>query len=198
VRDSNGKDRLWLAPLDRRSPPRQVPNIEGISPVFGLHGEFFFRSADGFVYRVREDGAGLQKTIEKPIISIRRISPDGQWLVVQAGETFAHPIGGGSLLHLGGDMGVGWTPDGRHLLITMGKGGGMEMMAAGKTYVIPLLPGQMLPKVPAGGFQSRAEIARLPGVRVIDAADVAFSRSLDVYAYSRETTQRNLYRIPLP
>src|SRR5690242_11401076 len=31
-----------------------------------------------------------------------------------------------------------------------------------------------------------------------DAADVAFSRSLGVCAYSRETTQRNLYRIPLP
>jgi eukaryotic-like serine/threonine-protein kinase len=198
VRDSNGKDRLWLAPLDRRSPPRQVPNIEGISPVFGLHGEIFFRSADGFVYQVREDGAGLQKTIEKPIVWIRSISPDGQWLVVQADETFAHPIGGGSLLHLGGQMGMGWTPDGRHLLITIGKGGGMEMAAAGYTYVIPLPPGQMLPKIPAGGFRSRTEIARLPGTRVIDLADVAFGRTLNVYAFSRATSQRNLYRIPLP
>jgi hypothetical protein len=56
----------------------------------------------------------------------------------------------------------------------------------------------MLPTIPAGGFQSRAEIARLPGVRVIDAADLAFGRTLDTYAFSRETTQRNLYRIPLP
>src|SRR5207253_5791718 len=27
--DSAGKLRLWLAPLDRRSPPRQIPRIEG-------------------------------------------------------------------------------------------------------------------------------------------------------------------------
>ncbi len=197
VRDRDGKDRLWVAPLDRRSPPRQIPNIEGISPVFGLHGEIFFRSADGFVYQVREDGTGLRKAIDKPISSITSISRDGRWLVVHAGETFVHPIGGGQLVHVGADMAVGWTPDRRHLFISMGKSG-MGMKAGGNTYVIPLPPGQMLPHIPPGGFRSRTEIARLPGVRAIDAADVAFSRSLDVYAFSRETTQRNLYRIPLP
>jgi hypothetical protein len=55
----------------------------------------------------------------------------------------------------------------------------------------------MLPEIPEGGFQSRAEIAKLPAVRVIKAADVAFGGTVDTYAYSRETTQRNLYRIPL-
>ena len=42
-RDNGGKSRLWLAPLDRRSPPRQIPNIEGGQPVFGANGEIFFR-----------------------------------------------------------------------------------------------------------------------------------------------------------
>src|SRR5262245_2873437 len=31
-RDNGGKSRLWLAPLDRRSPPRQIPGIEGEQP----------------------------------------------------------------------------------------------------------------------------------------------------------------------
>ena len=29
--DGEGKPRLWLAPLDRRSPPRQIPGVEGRS-----------------------------------------------------------------------------------------------------------------------------------------------------------------------
>ncbi|MDQ6739330.1 MAG: protein kinase, partial [Actinomycetota bacterium] len=32
--DKAGKTRLWLAPLDRRSPPRQIPNVDGEQPVF--------------------------------------------------------------------------------------------------------------------------------------------------------------------
>ena len=56
----------------------------------------------------------------------------------------------------------------------------------------------MLPLMPAGGFRSEQEIAGLPGVRVIENPDVAPGPAADVYAFSRETVQRNLYRIPLP
>jgi len=58
---------------------------------------------------------------------------------------------------------------------------GMGMRAAGITHVIPLPTGQMPPKIPAGGFRSRAEITKLRGVRVVDAADVAFGRTLDMF-----------------
>ena len=195
-RSREGKDQLWLAPLDGTSPPRQIANIEGITPVFGFHGEIFFRAADEFVYKVHEDGAGLQKIIEKPISLVKSISPDGRWLVVESGEAYASPIGGGPLRRLGGDMDVGWTPDRRQMTISIGEGG-MQRFAAGKTYVIPLPPGEMLPNIPQGGFRSRAQIVRLPGVHVIDAADVAFGPVPGVYAFSREKTQRNLFRIPL-
>jgi hypothetical protein len=47
------------------------------------------------------------------------------------------------------------------------------------------------------GFRSADEIAKLPGVRVIDASDATIA-SAGTYAFSRETTQRNLYRIPIP
>jgi len=45
---------------------------------------------------------------------------------------------------------------------------------------------------------TKLELAKLPGVRQIDSADVAPGPTLDTYAFSRETTQRNLYRVPLP
>jgi Tol biopolymer transport system component len=54
--DAEGKNRLWLAPLDRSSPPRQIPDIEGGQPKFAPSGEILFRRRlDGmstFVYRV--------------------------------------------------------------------------------------------------------------------------------------------------
>jgi hypothetical protein len=63
---------------------------------------------------------------------------------------------------------------------------------------VPVPRGEPLPKTPATGFASAAEIAALPGVRVIEAIDPAPGPTPDVYASSRETVQRNLYRIPLP
>jgi hypothetical protein len=56
----------------------------------------------------------------------------------------------------------------------------------------------MLPDLPPRGFRSESEMAMIPGVRVIDAADVGAGPSPDEYVFSRENVQRNLYRIPLP
>jgi Tol biopolymer transport system component len=198
--DQEGKSRLWLAPLDRRSPPRQIPNVEGDGPLFGAGGEILFRARDGdygFAYRVREDGTGLQKASEHPVIETEDVSPDGQWLVVyarpskeEAGAALALPLGGGSPVQIyGTGIRMKWSPDGRLLFLTV---------PTGNTYVLPLPPGRALPDIPAGGFRSEAEIARLPGVQVIDSPDVAPGSTSAVYAFSRETVQRNLYRIPLP
>jgi hypothetical protein len=41
-------------------------------------------------------------------------------------------------------------------------------------------------------------LAKLPGVRIIPIANVVPGPTADIYAYTRETVQRNLYRIPLP
>ena len=69
--------------------------------------------------------------------------------------------------------------------------------AVGKNYEFPLRPGKMLPDIPPGGFRSEEEMAKYPGVHVIDAADISPGPTPDVYAFSKETTQRNLFRIPL-
>jgi len=205
--DRDGKPRLWLAPLDRRSPPRQIPNVEGDSPLFGPGGEIFFRAREGdygFAYRVRQDGTGLRKASEHPVTGTKDVSPDSQWLVVyarpskeEAGVTVALPLGGGPLVRLfGPGTHLKWSPDGR--LLYWSESTSMYSGQAGSTYVIPLAPGRTLPGIPAGGFRSEAEIARLPGVRVINSPDVSPGPTPEVYAYSRETVHRNLYRIPAP
>jgi hypothetical protein len=63
--------------------------------------------------------------------------------------------------------------------------------------VIPLRAGEVLPPMPAGGLRSEQDIARLRGARKVDAVVVP-GASADEYAFYRTTTQRNLYRIPIP
>ena len=46
-------------------------------------------------------------------------------------------------------------------------------------------------------FPSEAELAKLPGVRIIPIADVVPGPTADIYAFTRETVQRNMYRIPV-
>jgi len=197
--DRDGKNRLWLAPLDRRSPPRQIPNVEGDGPLFAPGGEILFRGREGtygFAYRVRADGTGLRKASEHPVIETEGISPDGKWLVVYArpneeaaGGTLALPLDGGSPVQIyGTSLHAKWSFD----------GGVLFLMMHNATYVLPLPPGRMLPVIPTGGFKSEQEIANLPRARVLDTADVAPGPTSDIYAFARETVQRNLYRIPVP
>jgi hypothetical protein len=63
--------------------------------------------------------------------------------------------------------------------------------------VIPLPSGRIWPEMPDDGFQTASDVAKLPGVRVIDEASVVPGPTADVYTFSRETIQRNLYRIPI-
>jgi Tol biopolymer transport system component len=208
--DRSGKTRLWLAPLDRRSPPRQVPDVEGDHPFFGPGEEIYFRAVEGnsgFAYRVRENGTGLRRITEHPIFQIQGVSPDGQWVLAHlpvpgkegAVATMAFPATGGSpvrFLSFAMLNPVRWSPDGRLLYLVMRESG--MSASVGQTYVVPLPPGRALPEIPPEGIQSAAEIAKLPGVRVMDVYDVAPGPTPEVYAFSRETVQRNLYRIPVP
>jgi hypothetical protein len=80
-----------------------------------------------------------------------------------------------------------WSPDGRSLLLTGSSG----------TYVLPVSTGRGLPVVPEGGFRSDEDLANAPRVEFIDSDDVALGTTAGVYAFSRETVERNLYRVPL-
>jgi hypothetical protein len=181
--------------------------VQGSQPVFAPSGEIFFRVLEGnsgFAYRVRRDGTGLRKAIATPIAEMYRISPDGRWLAAWAysaaegSMNMAFPLEGGAPVRTSKDIGrLEWSPDGKLLYISvrrMGRG----FLAVGNTYVIPLPPGQMLPDIPPGGFATEAEIGKFPGATVIEAADVAPGPAAGVYAFSREATQRNLFRIPIP
>ena len=72
------------------------------------------------------------------------------------------------------------------------------MNRLGKAYVLPVAPGRLVPESLAHGFPSEPDILKLPGARVITSSDVAPGPTGDIYAFTRESVQRNLYRVPVP
>jgi eukaryotic-like serine/threonine-protein kinase len=208
VIDHEGRPRLLLAPLDLSSPPSYITNVDGQRPVFGPAGDIFFRAVEGttsYLYCVHRDGTALRRVIEQPGTYPMGISRDGQWLLARSTREgpsiLAYSLRGGSTVAILGDKLLSpgdplsrWSSGGSVLVISMPT---VALGASGRTYVIPLPHGRALPQLPAGGFQSESEIARLPGAQSIDGYDVALGTTPEVYAFARETVQRNLFRVPL-
>jgi len=206
--DSGGKPHLWLAPLDHRFPPRQIGSGEAMQALFGPPGVIFFLASEGtgkYLFEIREDGTGLRKVSKEEMIELNAVSPDGKWVsglhsVTGGGPgtlVAAYPTDGGVPIPICGPPCLPkWAPDGKYLYLSKPYGF-TSAGAVGRTYVLRTRRSTMLPDLPAGGFHSEAEMAVLPGVRVIEAADIDPSATPDVYVFSREATQRNLYRIPL-
>jgi hypothetical protein len=67
-----------------------------------------------------------------------------------------------------------------------------------KTFVMPLRAGEALPALPPSGFQSHRDVLAVPGTRDIEEEDVLSGPSSSIYAFTRKTTRRNLYSIPVP
>jgi serine/threonine protein kinase len=192
--DREGKPQLWVASFDRQSAPRQIPHVQDRTPRFGPGGEIFFR-LEGFTYSVRTDGTGLRKALSQPTLLLFGVSPDGRWISAwgpapRGAMRRAFPLGGGTPVATGTPE-LHWSPDGKLLSISGGP------LPRGRSYIVPLPPGQALPKIPAAGFSSEQEVASLPGARRVNEIEVVPGTSPDVYAFYRGAAQRNLYRIPI-
>ncbi len=209
--DGQQKHRLWVLDTNHRSAPRQIPGIEGDAPFFGMHGEIFFHlreDSSEFVAQVNSDGTGLRKVFEGNIGELGPvcISPNRRWLLafplpVNEAALTAFPLHGGTPVPIiaakaGPESRIDWSQDGQRMFIMLGSSAGD--VSSGRTYILPIRPGKLFPPIPPGGFRSEAEIAEQPGVRLIDSIDVAPGPTAEIYAYTRENVQRNLYRIPLP
>jgi hypothetical protein len=173
---------------------------------FGAPGEVVFEGDENgtpYIFRIKEDGSELQKMLPTPFLISQSVSPDGRWLPAQDssawGALVLYPDGGGSGTRVcqgcstpqGTDPvppSMQWTPDGRFLYLKFGT----------STYAIPLQPGQMLPPIPASGFASKEAVAALPGARLVSERDVYPGPNPSVYAYVKVSTQRNIYRVPVP
>jgi len=220
--DAQGQSRIWISPLDRRRPPRELSKSPGEDvPLFDRNGNIFFRVSDGkqnYIYRMKEDGSQRTKAVTDPIIFFGGVSPDGQWVMAQiatpsgesSGRTVAFPITGGSPLAVCDNCFLKWTHDGKYLYVSFLSWGALEPSEekpqgrSGKAYIIPLKSGRTFEALAAHGLPSEEKLAALPGVRPVEHLEVSPGVDIypgpnpSIYAYLRTNVHRNIYRIPLP
>jgi len=191
--------------LDRRLPPRQLSPIEADSPRFGAGDEVYCRVTESpsrlsFVYRMKADGSEPRKAVATPILFFMSASPDGAWLIARvSGEAggrpgaLAFPTSPGLPISVCDSCEVDWTADGKALIVRLE----VNRQAEAKTMVLALEPGRTLPRLPASGIRSGADAA---GLSVTSSADgFRFpGGQAQQYAFSRQTIERNIYRVPLP
>src|SRR5262249_43143099 len=98
--DDTGYAGLWIGTLDGRTAPRRLSTLKASRVFFGAKGEVFVFGAEGestrFVYRINEDGTGLQKAISNSVNHAYDVSPDGSALAVwSARGVEVYPVEGG-------------------------------------------------------------------------------------------------------
>ena len=199
--DAEGHPHIWVAPLDRRTPPKQLTSFVARYPYFGPEGDLHFWTRDQeFVYSFGLDETAPRKSSSQPGAGCCALSPHGDLLLSGGGSrgtAIAEPIQGGPSIRICSSCSAAWGRDGKSLYIRFSDVG---KMGGGKTIVIALPNGKELPKLPPSGFKSAEDVKGVNVVAEIDMKDkTIFAPGPDpsVYAYVRATVQRNLFRIPL-
>ena len=196
---------IWLAALDRSSPPKMIASSGETSPYFGSDGKIIFRLTQGsshFLARMNRDGSELSKVVPYPIGNITSLSPDRCWILAltpRPGEsglaTIASPVCGGVPVRIcRGACFANWGSGGSTFYIELGLPSGADL---GKTLAIPVPPGKVFPILPDGGFTGHEKLAEFPGSRVLTGWAISPGPDPSSYAYVKTSVQRNLFRIPL-
>jgi len=194
-----GESRIWLASLDRRTPPRQIAR-GGDEVSFGAGGDVIFRSLQGtgnLLARIKKDGTEQERlTTAAPILDKHGTSPDGEWVIavsLDAGETatLAVPVHGGAPRKLCAEIcSAVWSSDGRFFYVASAR-------APGRTLAIPVPAGKSLPDFSASGMSSPAGLVIPPGARMIEHDSLSPGPDPSIYVFTKTDLQRNLFRIPL-
>jgi Tol biopolymer transport system component/tRNA A-37 threonylcarbamoyl transferase component Bud32 len=206
--DGRSPGGIWIAPLNAQTPPRQLVGMPSWAVYFSTPGEMVFAATekDGtiVVRRTSETAGPVENLVDTSNIFTFDVSPDGQLVAAQDsrrwGSLKVYPRGHGDPLLVcescsppqGTDpkpADMSWSRDGKFLYLKFD----------GSTYAIPLTTGQLLPNIPPKGFQSKEEVAALPGARLLTEEPNVFpGPDPSIYAFTKVTTQRNIYRVPAP
>jgi hypothetical protein len=196
---------LWIARLDLSSPARMITSGGEVWPRFGSGGEVLFQMTNGktnHLARMKKDGSNRAKVVPYSTGNIQGMSPDRQWVVLGVPladrgvfATAALPMAGGAPRRIcAGSCPVAWGPDGRFLYVGVEPS---SRTSPGKTLAIPLAPGEVLPKLPPSGIAGSGDVSILAGAHLINGWQISPGPDPSVFAYTKVTMHRNLFRIPV-
>jgi DNA-binding winged helix-turn-helix (wHTH) protein/Tol biopolymer transport system component len=202
------KSQLWIAPIDKSWPARQISGAGETWPRFGQRGEIVFQSAEGnanYLERMKQDGSGRARIFPYPIMEINGISPGRKWLMA----TVAYPQGNSAMpmvmvIPLEGGTprrlcksycNPIWSSTGEFLFVPVEPS---TQTSPGRSLAIPIGPGETLPDLPPEGIAVSAQPDAVPGSQSVGRAEFVPGKDLSHFAYVKTTSQRNLYRVTLP
>jgi serine/threonine protein kinase len=200
--DTNEQHHLWLSSTEHRFAPRQITSTDTYSPVYSHSGQIYYLASEAghdYLYMMKGDGTQQEKDSAEPVLYFAGISPDERFVVVHRAlsrqdhwsDVEAVPVAGGPWIPLcSGWCNVNWARDGKVLYFYWRSFTGNE-----RTYAVPIIHGSDLPKLPSSGFQSEKEL-RAVATQVLDGA-ISSGPDSSRYTFSKGTSHRNLYRIPL-
>jgi eukaryotic-like serine/threonine-protein kinase len=205
--NAKGESHLWVAALDRRSPPRKLDSDSPErNPVFGPVDDLFFQVQEGgfsYLYRRRLDGGQRIKVSPNPVVRFETVSADGKWVVAEAptGDkdvtrgVMAYRVDDGTAKRVCYNLCVvRWTGDGKFLYVGLPGGGGASRNF--KTFVVPLHPSESFPDLPDTGIKSESDLAQVRGVKVLNDR-IHPGPDASLYAFDHSTEHRNIYRVPI-
>ena len=202
--DAHEQHHLWVSSAEHRSAPREIRSASGVFfPVYSQSGRIYCVVSEGgghaYLYRMRDDGTQAERVSTEPILYVTGISPDERFVVVRRPlsredkwwDVEAVPVAGGPWIPLcSGWCDVGWARDGKVMYFYWNSFTGNS-----RTYVVPIIHGSDLPKLPSSGFQSERELGTV-ATQVLQRA-ISPGPDSSRYTFSNETSHWNLYRIPL-
>src|SRR4029077_13937565 len=93
-------DGIWIANLDRRTPPRQLTRTGEFRAFYGGARNIIYMSQERVrhLYRMQEDGSGKEMIVPDPVNNLISVSPDGRWVFALLPRSEAE--GGGTYMQL--------------------------------------------------------------------------------------------------
>jgi serine/threonine protein kinase len=203
VNDKDGHPGLWVAPTNRRSSPTRIspPTAIDDSPFFLPDGDLVFRAIEGdsnFLYRMKADGTNRRKISPHPVLDAHSISPDGRWIVASSPRPDQEHSA--ELTAFAMDGSISATLCLSYCLLTWdasGKFAYVSFFGHEGSYSLPVLRDTGLPELPPTGVTGVDDLKNATTAPVIPQF-VESAINPSIYAYTRQSTRRNLYRVPLP
>lgn len=204
---SDGKARLWVAPVDRSLPATKVGISDVQWPHFGDHGQILFLRTEGsknYLERSNPDGSYRSKVFPYPIADFQNVSPGRHWAIVNVAGTpesntlgiMAIPLDGGVPRRICANFCTPtWSPTGKFLFVPVKEPSRTD---PGRSLAIPLGPEETLPDLPGGGIAPLAKPNVVRGAKSVARGELIPGRDPEHYAWVNNTIHRNLYRISLP
>ncbi|MGB7437675.1 MAG: protein kinase [Candidatus Acidiferrum sp.] len=202
-KDERGDLHVWLTWSDGRTSPQELVESETAdSPSFTAKGDLVYRGSENgknYLYLKPAEGTRARKLLDKPILTLGSVSPDGKWAIVvleAAGDrefpshVVAFPLEGGEPVTISRALSVPqWDIGGNNLYLQF------PLDRDPKTYVLSVRAGRGLPELPLGGLNGPEDAKNLAKATLPIGIESAIGP--EVYSYTRTNIRRNIYRVPI-